>query len=534
VKGAIALIDNAIQKRTKVKMEDLDLMKKFKKCVAGKKPEEKIMCPCLFVASKGDSFVSSSHTEKLFEIYPGEKKLLYVKGDHNAIRSKEFLDDTGKFLEVCFSQKEEIERSYSEVKQTSREFSLGAKNKLLTSITLSKTNSCYEPIVKQSKIDLDKYKSSTPSKTPTKQAYPQFNGELNNVISASAISLLKNGFGKPGREHQIEKNFYSEKSNKCLSRPETCSSNKEDSSSSKNFSGRLNFDRYDDIPLHPINRFSPTRASNRDMASVNPDDSRNKYLNHNHHKIREFDDFLKCNNDIHLLGRNQDLLSKSTHTSSSDRLFGSDGERWSLNSCEYLQSGAPNFNLITQAISSAWGDQFENIRSEDTTRVNDSCAIEEEREQEDTLTKNKNINSVKNTGYPSGRVNWNVYDEDQSLSSRDYEGLRENTRLQKVGLSGFNGNLDWDTYLRSKEDPRVKYSGAADPSTFKLKVTHSDSEDEIESDPNSKVRTPLKSARVNTALANRHDDEVNFKDSNRKDEFSGRKSKISNHYSASS
>ena len=39
--------------------------------------------PALFLASKDDTLINFTHTNEIFLNYKGEKKFVYVKGDHN-------------------------------------------------------------------------------------------------------------------------------------------------------------------------------------------------------------------------------------------------------------------------------------------------------------------------------------------------------------------------------------------------------------------------------------------------------------------
>lgn len=88
IKGALSFVKRSIKKRAKFNIKDLDQTKLASKC----------LMPAIFVTSKEDRFVKPWHTEKLYDLYAGEKKLIYVKGDHNSVRSKEFFLDCMKFF----------------------------------------------------------------------------------------------------------------------------------------------------------------------------------------------------------------------------------------------------------------------------------------------------------------------------------------------------------------------------------------------------------------------------------------------------
>lgn len=88
VKGALTFVKRSIKKRANFNIKDLDQTVIVKKCVA----------PIIFVTSEEDNFVKPWHVEKLFQLYGGEKKLKYVKGDHNAPRNKEFYREGAEFF----------------------------------------------------------------------------------------------------------------------------------------------------------------------------------------------------------------------------------------------------------------------------------------------------------------------------------------------------------------------------------------------------------------------------------------------------
>ena len=58
--------------------------------------------PVFFITSVQDQVVPSSQTEKIYKAYKGEKKIIFIKGDHNASRDlsiiEEMLKWVGKFL----------------------------------------------------------------------------------------------------------------------------------------------------------------------------------------------------------------------------------------------------------------------------------------------------------------------------------------------------------------------------------------------------------------------------------------------------
>ena len=99
VKGALTFVRRSIRKRAHFNIKDLDQTKLVKNC----------SMPIIFISSKEDNFVKSWHTEKLFDLYAGEKKLIYMKGDHNAPRPKEFYKESANYF------KENLENKHMKV-----------------------------------------------------------------------------------------------------------------------------------------------------------------------------------------------------------------------------------------------------------------------------------------------------------------------------------------------------------------------------------------------------------------------------------
>eukprot|EP00450_Noctiluca_scintillans_P026931 CAMPEP_0194515818 /NCGR_PEP_ID=MMETSP0253-20130528/48573_1 /TAXON_ID=2966 /ORGANISM="Noctiluca scintillans" /LENGTH=516 /DNA_ID=CAMNT_0039359603 /DNA_START=21 /DNA_END=1567 /DNA_ORIENTATION=- len=54
--------------------------------------------PALFIAAVGDDFIAPHHTNKLFELYTGDKELKMVEGDHNSPRGPDVYQQAVLFL----------------------------------------------------------------------------------------------------------------------------------------------------------------------------------------------------------------------------------------------------------------------------------------------------------------------------------------------------------------------------------------------------------------------------------------------------
>ena len=117
VKGALGFVKRSIKKRANFNIKDLDQTKLVKKCIM----------PIVFVTSKEDNFVKAWHTENLYDLYPGEKKLVYMKGDHNATRPKEFYKEGALFF------KENLQNKHLNVHLDNK---IGAKNDNINKILI--------------------------------------------------------------------------------------------------------------------------------------------------------------------------------------------------------------------------------------------------------------------------------------------------------------------------------------------------------------------------------------------------------------
>jgi fermentation-respiration switch protein FrsA (DUF1100 family) len=54
--------------------------------------------PALFIAAKDDDFILPHHTDKLYNVYAGDKEKILVDGDHNSSRDSGTMDKVSSFL----------------------------------------------------------------------------------------------------------------------------------------------------------------------------------------------------------------------------------------------------------------------------------------------------------------------------------------------------------------------------------------------------------------------------------------------------
>ena len=68
---------------------------------------EKCHIPCLFCHAMVDKLVNINHCKDLYEVYEGDKRIIYVEGDHNSERPKFFIKNIISFF-LNYLKKKEI------------------------------------------------------------------------------------------------------------------------------------------------------------------------------------------------------------------------------------------------------------------------------------------------------------------------------------------------------------------------------------------------------------------------------------------
>ena len=61
----------------------------------------KARMPALFAHADCDDFIVPAHGRRLHRRYLGRKEFMRLSGDHNSVRSREFLDLAAQFLQPC-------------------------------------------------------------------------------------------------------------------------------------------------------------------------------------------------------------------------------------------------------------------------------------------------------------------------------------------------------------------------------------------------------------------------------------------------
>ncbi len=63
-----------------------------RKCV------DKAFIPAFFVAGKNDNFIKPHHSQQLYDLYAGDKNIVFVEGDHNDERPEFLMNSIGIFF----------------------------------------------------------------------------------------------------------------------------------------------------------------------------------------------------------------------------------------------------------------------------------------------------------------------------------------------------------------------------------------------------------------------------------------------------
>ena len=87
-KIASKFVRKSIMSRTHMDIEKLNPIKFIPSC----------FIPALFIVAKGDDFVRPHHGEKMYQVYPGDKNIIRVEGDHNSVRPFFMMDSVAIFF----------------------------------------------------------------------------------------------------------------------------------------------------------------------------------------------------------------------------------------------------------------------------------------------------------------------------------------------------------------------------------------------------------------------------------------------------
>ena len=84
-------IRQSVQKKAEFDINDISPIKHADKC----------FIPALFIAGKDDDFINPSHSQKLHDLYAGDKNIILVEGGHNSYRPAFMFDSVQIFLSTA-------------------------------------------------------------------------------------------------------------------------------------------------------------------------------------------------------------------------------------------------------------------------------------------------------------------------------------------------------------------------------------------------------------------------------------------------
>ena len=85
---ATKLVKSTIMKKAKFNLDDIEPKNYAVRC----------FIPALFCHAKEDSFVNQHHCKDLYDVYAGDKNVIYVDGNHNSSRPRYFRDSASIFF----------------------------------------------------------------------------------------------------------------------------------------------------------------------------------------------------------------------------------------------------------------------------------------------------------------------------------------------------------------------------------------------------------------------------------------------------
>lgn len=130
INQALKMVKTTVHKKANFLLDNIEPIKFAERC----------FIPALFVAANNDTFVKPHHAKELYDIYPGDKNLISIEGDHNSHRPRFFKDSATIFfyntLQVQFIK--EISDNYAGFYNKNKEVFEEMKNE--NKINLVSTN----------------------------------------------------------------------------------------------------------------------------------------------------------------------------------------------------------------------------------------------------------------------------------------------------------------------------------------------------------------------------------------------------------
>ena len=129
VRKAINWIKETIKEKAGFNLDDVE----------PKNYAEKCFIPAYFCHSKEDTFVNIHHCKDIYNLYAGDKNIVYVKGNHNSERSIHFKDSVAEFFYKALRCRE-MEKKYDYNKIYNLEFHYDDNNFCKNIIDFKKKN----------------------------------------------------------------------------------------------------------------------------------------------------------------------------------------------------------------------------------------------------------------------------------------------------------------------------------------------------------------------------------------------------------
>jgi len=88
VKRVVKMLKETVKEKGQFNIDDIEPVKFAKKCFV----------PAFFSHGKDDTFVNMHHCKDLYNVYPGEKNILFIDGDHNSLRPNKLNEKAAEFF----------------------------------------------------------------------------------------------------------------------------------------------------------------------------------------------------------------------------------------------------------------------------------------------------------------------------------------------------------------------------------------------------------------------------------------------------
>ena len=88
INQALKMVKTTVHKKANFLLENIEPIKFAERC----------FIPALFVAANNDAFIKPHHSKLLYDVYPGDKNLINIEGDHNSQRPRFFKDSATIFF----------------------------------------------------------------------------------------------------------------------------------------------------------------------------------------------------------------------------------------------------------------------------------------------------------------------------------------------------------------------------------------------------------------------------------------------------